>query len=42
MIILSAGYYEYEFDGSNLANGVYFYKLEAGNYSKVLKMVVTK
>ena len=40
--LLSAGYYEYEFDASNLANGVYFYKLEAGNSLKVLKMVLTK
>ncbi|MCW8850436.1 MAG: family 16 glycosylhydrolase [Melioribacteraceae bacterium] len=39
---LSPGFYNYEFDGSTLSNGVYFYKLEAGNYSKVLKMVLAK
>jgi len=38
----SAGYYTTEFDGTNLASGVYFYKLEAGNFSKVMKMVLLK
>ena len=39
---MSAGFHEYEFDGSTLSNGVYFYKLQAGNYSKVLKMLLVK
>ncbi len=36
------GYYEAEFDASNLASGVYFYKLEANEFVDVKKMVVIK
>ncbi len=37
------GEYETEFDASNLASGVYFYRLTAGNdYSNVKKMVLLK
>lgn len=39
---LTAGNYSYEFDGSGIASGVYFYKLEAGNYSDVKKMILIK
>jgi hypothetical protein len=28
------GEYKVEFNGSNLSSGVYFYKLEAGNFSE--------
>ncbi len=37
-----AGYYEAEFDGSNLASGVYFYKLEAKDFVSVRKMILVK
>jgi Secretion system C-terminal sorting domain/FG-GAP-like repeat len=37
-----AGKYEVEFNAANLPSGVYFYKLEAGNYSQVKKMVLLK
>jgi hypothetical protein len=37
-----AGSYEISFDASNLAGGVYFYRLTAGNYSDVKKMMVMK
>lgn len=37
-----AGYYTAEFDGTNLASGVYFYKLESGTFSLVKKMVLLK
>ena len=36
------GNYEVEFDGSKLASGVYFYKLTAGNYSAVKKLILMK
>lgn len=37
-----AGNYTVKFDGSNLASGVYFYKLTAGDFSDVRKMVLIK
>ena len=37
-----AGYYTTEFDGSNLSSGVYFYKLEAGTFNDVKRMVLIK
>lgn len=39
-----AGSYEFIFDNSqmNLPSGVYYYKLTAGNYRSVLKMVILK
>ena len=39
---LSAGNYSYNFDASNLTNGVYLYKLQAGKYNEIKKMVLTK
>lgn len=38
----SAGEYTERFDGSMLASGVYFYKLEAGNFSATKKMMLVK
>jgi hypothetical protein len=38
----SAGEYSINFDGTNLASGVYLYKLETGNYFEVKKMVLMK
>ncbi len=37
-----AGYYEVSFDGSKLASGVYFYKLETSNYTETKNMVLLK
>jgi photosystem II stability/assembly factor-like uncharacterized protein len=37
-----AGSYEVEFNGSNLPSGIYFYKLQAGNYSSIRKMISLK
>jgi len=37
-----AGKYEIEFNASGLASGVYFYKLQAGNYSSTKKLVFLK
>lgn len=39
---LQAGNHTYEFDGSNLASGVYLYRIEAGEYNKVMKMILIK
>ena len=36
------GYYEVEFDGSNLPSGIYYYKLEAGSFIQVRKMMLVK
>ena len=37
-----AGTYKVTFDGSNLASGVYLYQLQAGEFSAIRKMVLTK
>ncbi|MDO8549899.1 MAG: T9SS type A sorting domain-containing protein [Ignavibacteria bacterium] len=37
-----AGFYTIDFKGSNLPSGIYFYKLQAGNYIETRKMVLTK
>jgi hypothetical protein len=39
---LSAGYYEADFNGSNYASGVYFYRIDAGNFTSVKRMVLVK
>lgn len=36
------GVYEINFDGSNLCSGVYFYKMQAGEYSNTKKMMLLK
>ena len=40
--VMEAGYYNVTFDGSNLATGLYIYRLETTNYSKVMKMRLVK
>ena len=39
---LSAGYYQYEWNASNLASGIYFYRLEAQGFSAVKKMMLVR
>jgi len=36
------GRYSFQFDGSNLSSGVYFYELVAGEYKEVRKMMLVK
>jgi photosystem II stability/assembly factor-like uncharacterized protein len=36
------GNYEVEFDGTNLPSGIYFYRIEAGNFSATKKFVLLK
>ncbi len=38
----NAGSYSVDFNAANLASGIYFYKLEAGNFSEVKKMNLIK
>jgi len=39
---MNAGYHSVTFDGSNLSNGIYFYKISANNFRKVRKMILLK
>lgn len=38
----SEGRYEVEFNGANLSTGIYYYKLTAGNFTDVKKMMLIK
>jgi photosystem II stability/assembly factor-like uncharacterized protein len=38
----TAGEYSVNFQGSNLASGLYFYKLDAGKHSQTMKMLLLK
>ncbi|MDL1892587.1 T9SS type A sorting domain-containing protein [Sphingobacteriales bacterium CHB3] len=39
---MEAGRHEVDFNSSDLTSGVYFYRLESGNYSAVRKMMILK
>lgn len=39
---LSGGTYEYEWNASSLPSGIYFYRLETGNFTETKKMVLVK
>ncbi len=39
---LTPGEHRYRFDGSKVAAGVYFYRLQAGNFTQTRKMVLVK
>ncbi|MCU0371846.1 MAG: T9SS type A sorting domain-containing protein [Ignavibacteria bacterium] len=40
--VKQAGYYSLDFNGSALASGVYFYRLQCGSFISVKKMVLVK
>jgi hypothetical protein len=40
--VQSPGKYEVKFDGRNLSSGIYFYQLNAGNYSATKKLMLMK
>jgi hypothetical protein len=39
---LNQGNHTYQFDGKNLASGVYYYQLVAGDYREVKKMILLR
>ena len=39
---LPAGEYEFEWNANNLSSGVYWYRLEAGNFSETRKMILIR
>ncbi len=39
---INAGSYKYSFNGTGLASGIYFYKIQAGNYTDTRKMILIK
>jgi hypothetical protein len=39
---MSAGSQSVVFDASKLSSGVYFYRLDAGNFSSIKKMMLLK
>lgn len=39
---MQAGSYNYDFDASGLASGVYFYRVTSGSYTNIKKMVLVK
>ncbi|MCW8961318.1 MAG: T9SS type A sorting domain-containing protein, partial [Ignavibacteriaceae bacterium] len=38
----TAGEYEVEFNAKGLSNGIYFYKMQAGNFAETKKLVLMK
>ena len=40
--VQASGYYQVTFDGNNFSDGIYFYRLQCGNYVDVKKMVLVK
>jgi len=41
-VSVGAGSHAYRFDASNLSSGIYFYKIQAGSFDAVRKMMLVK
>jgi hypothetical protein len=39
---MPAGYHEVEFNGQNLSSGIYLYRIEAGEWHDVKKMILLR
>jgi len=39
---LNPGNHTYQFDGKNMASGIYYYRIQAGEFHQVKKMVLIK
>jgi hypothetical protein len=39
---MEAGYHQVEFNSQNLSSGIYFYRIEAGEFQDVKKMILIK
>jgi len=39
---MNTGYHEIEFNAHNLSSGIYFYRIEAGEFQDVKKMILLK
>ena len=42
VVQIVAGYHSVQFNAGNLSSGVYFYRLQAGSFVDVKKMLITK
>ncbi|CAN5607844.1 zinc-dependent metalloprotease family protein [soil metagenome] len=41
-LLMTEGNYSYQFDGSSLSSGMYFYKLETGQFTETKRMILMK
>jgi len=39
---LNAGVYQYQFDGTDLTSGIYYYQLVAGEFRELKKMILLR